>query len=285
MKTGLFAFVFPAVRAYSRLSHGAIMITLATAALWSSGCTHVAKTRAKTNAELREHSRAFTTAVVDTLHAQPADRRDAFTELALQIAQHDQRVEGFPLDPLRVDDLLALESGTLPPAEAEARQKLARKQLDHRLKTIQQLQVTERRAEERLLAFGAQFEEARNDQRVRWFKRGTVLTLIAGAIAALVVFVPASIPLLGRLLAWCVGRFPALAGMAGVVSVKAFDAVVKAIERTKSAQPFQNHPHQFGNHSATTPHLEELHWQLSREMDAAHKALVRKRKTALALDR
>ncbi|MGZ8939563.1 MAG: hypothetical protein ACXW32_10175, partial [Limisphaerales bacterium] len=98
-------------------------------------------------------------------------------------------------------------------------------------------------------------------------------------------FVPASLPLLGRMLAWCVGRFPALAGMAGVVSVKAFDAVVKAIERTKSAQPFQNHPHQFGNLSATAPRLDELHWQLSREMDAAHKALVRKRKTALALDR
>ena len=136
-----------------------------------------------------------------------------------------------------------------------------------------------------MLAFGERFEIERNQQRIRWFQRGTLLTLVLGGFIALVVFVPASIPVLGHILAWCVARFPALAGTAGVVSVKAFDAIVKAIERMKSTPPLENQPPQFGNFTTPAPGLNELHFHLSREMDAAHKSLVRTRKTALELDR
>jgi hypothetical protein len=283
MKTGTFGLTAAGTR--TRIGHAAIITTLAVAATLSSGCTHATKIRVKTEAKLQEHSRAFTTAVVDTLHAQPTERRDEFTELALQLAQQDQRVEGFPLDPLRVGDLLGIEKTNLPPEAAPAKQKVAQEQLNGRFNDAQRLLTRERQAENRLLAFGERFEEGRNEQRVRWFKRGTVLTLVASALAALVFFVPASVPVLGRILAWCVSRFPALAGTAGVVSVKAFDAVVKGIERMKSTAPFENQPHPFGNFSGTGPGLEELHLHLSREMDSAHKALVRKRKMALGLER
>lgn len=283
MKTGLFPFHIEPAR--TRTAKVALLTLIAATAAVPSGCTHVAKTRAKTEAKLQEHSRAFTTAVLDTLHAQPTHQRDQFTELALQLAQHDQQVEGLPLEPLRVGELLGLEWTNLPPQEAAANQKVAHQQLDRRVAEIQRLRAQEHRTQEHLLAFGERFEVERNKQRMRWLQRGTLLTVVFGGFIALVVLVPASVPVLGRILAWCVARFPALAGTAGVVSVKAFDAVVKAIERMKSTQPLENQPHKFGNFTTPAHGLDELHLHLSREMDAAHKALVRKRKTALELDR
>jgi hypothetical protein len=247
----------------------------------ASGCTHVAKHHARQNARLAEHSRALTTAVVDTLHLQPQERRDAFTSVALELAQHDQRIEGIPLEPISVTHLLGTETN-LSPAEAMTKQNAARNDLDRRLGDIQQLRTQQRASEDQLIAYGERFEEARNAQRTRVFQRAVAVVLTVGAIVALIVFVPASIPLLGRILAFCVAKFPALAGSTGIVSVKAFDAVVKAIEQLRATA---GNSAQFGNQVELSRVPGELEFHLSREMDAAHKALVRQRKAALRLAR
>ena len=256
-------------------------IALLAALLFASGCTHVAKKHQRQNARLAEHSRALTTAVVETLHSQPHERRDAFTSTALELAQHDQRIEGIPLDPISVPHLLGTDTN-VSPAEMLSQQNAARNDLDRRLADIQQLRTQQRASEEQLIAFGEQFEHDRNARRTRWFQRGLAVVLAVGGIVALIVFVPASIPLLGRILAFCVTKFPALAGTAGVVSVKAFDAVVKAVEyaRSKSAGSSQ-----FGNQVGEAQRIGDLEFHLSREMDASHKALVRQRKAALHLAR
>ena len=114
-----------------------------------------------------------------------------------------------------------------------------------------------------------------------------VYAATGGAFIALFVFCPALIPVIipiaGRLLAFCVGRFPALAGSAGVVSVKAFDALIEAIEQTRASN--NDAPARFGNQLPAAHPTQELFLNLSRKMDAAHKALVRQRKSALHLDR
>ena len=212
------------MKSVSILSAGTAAVIIAL----GSGCTHVASSRHRVTNQLTEHSRAFTTAVVDALQLQPTDQRDQFTSTALQLAQLDQRVEGFPLKPIPVEELID-PTGSQPQAQATARADLASREL-----TVQKLLSKQHQNEERLLAFGERFEVERNQQRLAWFKRGSAALVIIGAFIALFVLCPALIPVIipiaGRLLAFCVGRFPALAGSAGVVSVKAFDALVEAIE-------------------------------------------------------
>lgn len=278
MKTGIIAAGY-----YSR-GPQTLFITAFTVALvgFGSGCTHVAKTRNKTSAQLEEHSRALTSGIVEVLHLQPTERRDEFTNVALELAREDQRFEGLPVEPIAVGALVGIVDTNLSSAEAIVQRADARQEVAHRIAEARALLAKNRSAEDRLHAFGEQFERTRNEQRLRWFKRGTVVTFVLGGFIALAFFVPASVPILGRILAFGVGRFPALAGTAGVVSVKAFDAVVKAIERTRHTP---TPPSQFGNQITAEPELPDLQFHLSIEMDAAHKALVRKRKAALKLDR
>jgi hypothetical protein len=246
------------------------------------GCTHVAKTRANTEMRLAEHSRTYTAAVVDALQLQPTERRDAFTQAALDFAEEDQRIEGLPAEPVEVAQLLGVNTNLPPEVVAQQREK-ARRDLAERTAEVRALVAKERRAEDRLLAFGERYEAARNEQRVTWLKRGTTLTLILAGFVVLAISFPAAVPLAGRVLAWLVGKIPALAGSVGVVSVKAFDAVVKGIEQTRTANVSGE---RFGNHVGQVPAVAmqgDLNANLSREMDAAHKALVRQRKTALKL--
>jgi hypothetical protein len=65
------------------------------------------------------------------------------------------------------------------------------------------------------------------------------VTLLLGVLLVFCVLFPATIPIAGRFLGWIVSRMPGLAGWAGVVSVKAFDAVVQAIEETKRRSPIE----------------------------------------------
>jgi hypothetical protein len=250
--------------------------------LCASGCTHVAQRHDRQNARLAEHSRALTTAVVETLHLQPHERRDAFTVTALELAQHDQRIEGIPLDPIPVTHLLGIGETNLPAAEAITKQNAARNDLARRVADIKALRTQQRASEDQLIAFGERFEQTRNAQRTRLFQRGLAVVLTVGGIVALIVFVPVSIPLLGRILAFSVTKFPALAGTAGIVSVKAFDAVVKAVEQVRSKGASSS---PFGNQVEERERIGELEFHLSREMDATHKALVRQRKAALQLAR
>jgi hypothetical protein len=260
---------------------GTLFLVGALGASALTGCTHVAKSRNQTAAKLHEHSRAFTTALVDTLQLQPTDQRDPYTTLALDLARTDQRIEGLPLKPIAVEPLLASASVTNLTAAQHRSARQAASVLEDRRSAVDQLLATERTRTDQLIAFGEKFEQERNQTRLSWFKRISLSTLLLGSLIALAIFFPAAIPILGRILAWLVGKIPALAGTLGVVSVNAFDAVVKGIERSRTTGAIEK----LGNQLTTGElPLADLKLNLSREMDAAHKALVRRRKTSLNLN-
>ena len=226
---------------------------LITSTLLAGGCTHFTQQRFKARAELDEHSRTLTTAVVDTL--QSATNRDARAEFALRLAREDQRIEGLPQEPINVARMTQLNE----------------QRIEKQFARIEKLIAREQRSEARLLELGTQQEEDRNRSRSRWAKWLSGGSLLIGGLIALGVFVPASLPILGRVLGWLAGKIPAAAGALGVVSVKAFDAVVRGIERSKPN----------ADHFANEPAGSSLELNLSREMDASHKDLVRARKTAI----
>jgi hypothetical protein len=239
-------------------------IVLLAAALFGQGCTQFARRHERMRAHLDEQSRALTTAIVDSL--QSTREREPASDLALRLARQDQRIEGLPLEPIAVAPLL------------EPGNESAQRALEKRESEIEQLLRQERHSAERLQRFGATFEAERNATRWRWTRWAGGGSLLIGGLVALVVFVPAALPIVTRFAAWIVGRIPALASALGVVSTRAFDAVVKAIERSKRAPSTTS----WAN-SAQGPSLEELHLNLSREMDATHKELVRSRKASLAV--
>lgn len=119
--------------------------------------------------------------------------------------------------------------------------------------------------ESRLVEMGQKYEAERNRSIVRRFWRWLISSVGIGGIIALCVFFPALIPIFGRLLGWVVSKIPALAGAVGVVSTKAYDAIVRGVENTKK---------EWGRSDAEAV----LHKNLSAEMDASHKRLIRARK-------
>ena len=137
-------------------------------------------------------------------------------------------------------------------------------------------------------------QRARNQRITRWTKFGVWGTTLIGGAVALFVFCPIALPICGRLLAWLVGKIPSLASAFGVVSVKAFDSVLRGIEKAKEAKnnpgnspvaptvPVANTFSTGDSRRGQENWIHQLHNHLSREMDAAHKALVRARKTKLA---
>jgi len=273
----------------TRVMAGAIAVVGAT-----NGCTHHASRIQHNGERLREESRALTTAVVEALQSQPAPERDAYTLTALEFAKQDQRVEGLPLQPFDVPALLGGMGITNCPATAliaPAQFDEAREEVAERFEIQNKLLAALAKEESALVQMGAQAEASRNQRITRWtkFSLGT-FTFLGGAIA-LFVFFPVAIPVAGRFLGWLVGKLPGLANACGVVSVKAFDAVVRAIEKTKQqssgAAPTVPVANAFiapgdSRRGPSEDFVESLQTQLSREMDAAHKALVRARKTQLA---
>jgi len=238
-----------------------------------TGCTHHAARREKVSLKLAEESKALTTAVVDALQSQPTPLRDVYTETALTFAKQDQRVEGLPLEPFDVAGLL-----TNSPA--------AREEVQERFATEDKLIATRVKVEEKLINFGERAEAERN-RRIGWWTRVSTLGLgLIGGSVALFVFCPLALPLVGRGLGWLVGKLPGLASAVGVVSVKAFDAVVRGIEKARKQNlnvaptvPVANTFQTSGDSRRDkTSWIDQLENNLSREMDAAHKALVRVRK-------
>lgn len=264
--------------------------------LAATGCTHFAAKRNKFDAVLVEESRALTTAVVDSLQSQPETNRDPYTVTALAFAKQDQRVEGLPEKPFNVPALLAGMGVTsnIPPMAGPPAIEAAREEVAARFEKQEELISKRAAAEAKLIERGIVAEAIRNQRITRWSKFGLLgTTLIGGAIALFIAF-PIALPICGRLLAWLVGKIPSLASAFGVVSVKAFDAVLRGIEKAKepktnspaaSTVPVANTLLQASGDSRrgqTISWIDQLHNHLSREMDAAHKALVRARKTQLA---
>jgi hypothetical protein len=267
----------------------------------ATGCTHTAAKRSKVNEALAEESRALTTAVVDSLQSQPVTNRDAYTVTALAFAKQDQRVEGLPLKPFDVPALLAGLGVTndLPPLGGPPAIEAAREEVAARFEKQDELISKRAATEAKLIDRGVEAEAARNARITRWTKFGVFGTTLIGGAIALFVFCPIALPICGRLLAWLVGKVPSLASACGVVSVKAFDAVLRGIEKAKDAKnastnlsaspvaptvPVANTISTGDSRRGQEKEnwIDQLHNHLSREMDAAHKALVRARKTTFA---
>ena len=247
------------------------------------GCSQLPKQHERIHTALAEESRALTTAVVDSLALQPPGQRDQFTELALEFARQDQRLEGFPLEPFDPPALLEVTNVFHPELDPE-RAETAREQVTARFAFQDQLRAKQAKVSDALLDRGLEALREQNRIRTLWLKRLGWIGLPLAALIALAVFCPALLPVVGRLLAWLVAKVPALSGAFGVVSVKAFDAVVRGIERAKSHPPSQ--PRDLANSAPSTLHSEapwpdQLHQHLSREMDADHKRLVHQRKTQM----
>ena len=252
--------------------------------LTASGCSRLPRQHERLNAELAEESRALTTAVVDALNLQPGERRDEFTESALRLARQDQRIEGLPLQPFDLPVLLA-QSNAIAPAPSADQTTAAWRDLEQRFAAQNELLEREGVTSGALLQKGLETVREQNRVRVAWTKRLLALGLPFAGLVALCVFFPAAIPLVGRVLAWLVAKIPALSSAAGVVSVQAFDAVVRGLERAKAAS---NGPSGMANRAGApgAPSLNPawvdlLQERLGREMDASHKELVRYRKRVL----
>ncbi len=251
-----------------------------------SGCSHH-RGLARVELKLADESAALTTAVVDALAAQPESDRDRFSGTALELAKQDQRIEGLPLHPINVPALL----GPVTAVEVQA----AQQHLTNRFVAQEKLLKARSRHEIALQAAGEQKELDRGRRFTFWSKAVALLGLPLAGLIALCVFMPAMIPIVGRLAGWVVSKAPSLAGAVGVVGVKAFDAVVKGIERTRNFPVAPAIPKtELGNsglgdsrrHKESAPGQDEglmgrLEAELSRAMDRGEKALVRSRKNAL----
>jgi hypothetical protein len=271
----------------------------------ATGCSYTGAKRTKVSSALEEESKALTTAVVESLQSQPATNRDAYTITALAFAKQDQRVEGLPEKPFDVPALLAGAGVTneFPPFAGPPAIEAAREEVAARFEKQEELISKRAAADAKLIERGIVAEAERNKRITRWTKFGVWGTTLIGGAVALFIFCPIALPICGRLLAWLVGKVPALASGLGVVSVKAFDAVLRGVENAKN----QHAKQELGGPSSrprispvapTVPvanvlpggdsrrgqenWVDKLHNHLSREMDAAHKALVRARKTQLA---
>jgi hypothetical protein len=220
--------------------------------LCGMGCTGYQRKESRVRARLEEISKQLTTAMVDVLAFAPTNRP---TEVARDLAQHNQQVQGLPMERLDAKGLISgekkIEDGLQ--AKYDEADKLNRLKAEYDTK---------------LQAMGAELEKERNKSIVRRIWSWATGTLGVAGIIAACVFCPALIPILGRILGWMVGKVPSLAGAVGVVGKDAFDAVVTAVQNVR-AKP-----------AAAKPDLDN---ELARETDRAHKRLITVRKASLGL--
>lgn len=191
------------------------------------GCTYLRGKHARVEkavtgneAKIVEESRALTTALVDVLSVAPTNQH---TGLALEFARNDQQLEGLPTQRINVAALLAGQQQAMK--ELQARYATQQSLLEEKFSLALKLRETEAR----LIEMGKTYEGAQNRTIIGRFRRWMGATLGVGGIIALLILFPAIIPVVGSIVSWIVGKFPALAGFFGVVGKKAFDAVVLGV--------------------------------------------------------
>ena len=255
-----------------------------------TGCTHRAATRQKLDAKLVEAARVNNEAARQALDLKPFTNRDGCSETARAFVSQNQRVLGSPVHPLPVPEMLAQvdqarsnsASNNLSTAPGIALQAAVTDTLREPFAAQDRVLGRQRAVVERLTQMGAEAESTRNARISFWARWVGRLTLPAAGLIALMVFAPAVIPILGRLLAWLVGKLPTLAGYVGVVGTNAFDATVKGIEAWKQSAASTQPPGPNPNPNPATAPQPALLNALSQSMDGSHKALVRARRNAVA---
>jgi hypothetical protein len=272
-----------------------LLIAALSLCIATTGCTYRAATRQKVDAKLVEAARVNNEAARQALDLQPFTNRDACSETARAFVSQNQRVLGSPVHPLAVPEMLAQVDQARSNAQSNGNtiapgivlHTAVANAVREPFAAQDRVLGRQRAVVERLTQMGAEAESARNARISFWARWAGRLTLPVAGLIALMVFVPAAIPVLGRLLAWLVGKLPSLAGYVGVVSTNAFDATVKGIETWKqssaSAQPQGPGPipSSSPSPSPTTAPQPALLNALSQSMDGSHKALVRARRNAV----
>lgn len=264
-----------------------VMFLLAAAILLnllSTGCTYRAAKRQKLDARLVEAARVNNEAARQALDLQPSTNRDACSDTARAFVSQNQRVLGSPVHPLPVPEILAqveqarsnAQSNNLSIAPGIALQTAVSDALREPFSAQDRMLGQQRAVVERLTQMGAEAESTRNEKISFWARWIGRLTLPVAGLIALMVFVPAAIPILGRLLAWLVAKLPTLAGYVGVVGTNAFDATVKGIETWKQSSAAGQTAGPGATQSAALLNA------LSQSMDGSHKALVRARRNVVA---
>lgn len=243
------------------------------APLLFTGCAMQGRARARATQHVLESARQNNQAVSESLELRPGPP-DVHTRLAHALASQNERLLGAPREPLNVPALVEQARDPQDPHATNATNTTAAALRVH--DTLAPVFAEQNRAfarqqdaTARLVDRGLASEAAHNARLSFWARWTARLGLPLAALIALLVFVPALIPVLGRLLAALVNWLPSLAGHVGVVGSRAFDATVRGIEQWKT--------------SASTPDAQStLLDSLSRSMDAAHKQLVKQRKSAVA---
>jgi hypothetical protein len=204
------------------------LLPLILISLLLAGCTFKRQSQGKAEAavtenrvKLDEESRALTTGVVDVLSDYP--ETNWHVELALDLAKKDQQIEGMPVTRIDVGQLLARNENALKALEKRFGY------VDTLLGEKRRLEAELKRREAELLEMGRLYEAEKNKSVVKRIWKWTIGTLGIGGIIALCFIFPVVIPIIGQFFGWVVAKIPALAGMLGVVSKKAFDGVVKGV--------------------------------------------------------
>lgn len=231
-----------------------------------SGCTFARHAKAvidqksATNATaLNAQVQSLNTGVVDSLSVAPTN---APTNLALSLARKEQQIVGVPANRIDVQAILSTNTAAIESLRDQF------KSVDAALTDRLKLEATLREKDARLIEMGAKYEAEHNQNIVSRVWHWALSTLGVGGLIALCFLCPAAIPIIARIIAWIVGQFPKLAGAIGVVSTKAFDAVVKGVENAKGA---------IGKDGT-----DKLHDELAKSTDILHKALIDVRQRAVA---
>ena len=124
-----------------------------------------------------------------------------------------------------------------------------------------------RETEEQLVHLGGQYEAERSKS---WWTRIYAVFGLGGVVALCIAF-PVLIPVLTNLLGALVNALPSLAGLFGVVSKRAMDAVVGGVETFKAKRRAE------GDADAVALLKDELH----KATDASHRRLIAARKVAM----
>jgi hypothetical protein len=179
-----------------------------------------------TNSALDEVSRELTTGAADAL-SHTNSPRTPHTEVALRFLRYEQQIEGLPVSRLPVSEMLSGDE------DASDRVNARTSAIETALAERRRLQSEVDELTGRLVELGQKYEEER--RKTVW--RRIVASLgLGGSIAAVVamfIFFPPALAIAGRLMAFAVSKLPAMAGFLGVVGTKAFDRVVKGVEKAR----------------------------------------------------
>lgn len=247
------------------------------AALLLTGCagkgnraTGAAKKVAGNEAQLAEKSRELTKGASDALDHAPTNNPP--TELAQQFLDKNQQIVGLPLVPYDVIGILSKTKGAVETLDKRF------DALAAALADRQKLEAKLDAANAALQDLGRKYETEHKQNVIKKLWRWSIATFGVGGVIALMFFVPALIPVFGRVVGWIVSMFPKLAGLVGVISVKSFDLVVKGIQSGKKKLEANK-----GDKTAPDPTVV-LGEELYNTTDKTAKDLVDARKEVLAAD-